>query len=84
MWQPELWLVNYFAGVMGNLFTSTKPTDGRMFWTEAAVLNAYARAALPDAAEDGGGWARRCMTGITPSSFNDVLQGHFNKLSFTL
>ena len=55
-----------------------------MFWTEAAVLNAYARAALPDAAEDGGGWARRCMTGITPSSFNDVLQGHFNKLSFTL
>lgn len=36
-----------------------------MFWTEAAVLNAYARAALPDAAEDGG-WACRCMTGITP------------------
>lgn len=61
--------VTPFAGcVIRKLFISTKPTHAcPMFWTEAAVLNAFARAALPDAAEDGG-WACRCMTGIAPSS----------------
>ena len=53
-----------------------------MFWTEAAVLNAFARAALPDAAEDGGWVGLPVYDRDRP--FQLSYRGYFKKLSFTL